>query len=133
MENYAIILKNSTSEEGNSGEKMIGILGIPRLSPSGAAAEVGYALLPEYWGMGYASEALILFRTYYFNSTRPVQKATLLAKTEPKNVASERVLSKAGFKRVGFVKGAFEVVDFRTGEKGMRDATEWRFTREQLE
>lgn len=31
------------------------------------------------------------------------------------------------------MRGAFEVVDFRTGEKSMRDATEWRFTRSQLE
>jgi RimJ/RimL family protein N-acetyltransferase len=83
MENYGIMLKNSTSigEEGNgnTGEKMIGILGIPRLSPSELAAEVGYALLPEYWGMGYASEALTLFRTYYFNSTRKLLLFFLLS------------------------------------------------------
>lgn len=86
MENYGIILKHSNSksprngtvakrkeekeEKGDGGEEMIGILGIPRLSPDGAAAEVGYAILPEYWGRGFASEALILFTSYYFNSTR---------------------------------------------------------------
>ena len=30
------------------------------------------------------------------------------------------------------MKGAFEVVDLGTGERGWRDATEWRFNRLQL-
>jgi RimJ/RimL family protein N-acetyltransferase len=80
MENYAIMLKTpphhsmekGIREEGKEEEeeKMIGVIGIPRLSPDGLSAEVGYAILPEYWGMGYASEALILFTSYYFNSER---------------------------------------------------------------
>ena len=69
MENYAIVLKMKNGDEEEEkrekgeekGEEMIGVIGIPRLSPSGLSAEVGYALLPEYWGMGYAREALILF------------------------------------------------------------------------
>jgi Acetyltransferase (GNAT) domain len=78
MENYAIVLKMKNGDEEEEkrekgeekGEEMIGVIGIPRLSPSGLSAEVGYALLPEYWGMGYASEALILFTSYYFKSSR---------------------------------------------------------------
>ncbi|PMD60925.1 uncharacterized protein K444DRAFT_612207 [Hyaloscypha bicolor E] len=69
MENYAIILK-SVAEGMEAGEcgGMIGVIGIPRLSHDGLAAEVGYAILPDFWGMGYASEALILFVRHYFNS-----------------------------------------------------------------
>jgi RimJ/RimL family protein N-acetyltransferase len=77
MENYGIMLKHSTSTSASIGEeaneekeKMIGILGVPRLSPDGAAAEVGYAILPEYWGRGFASEALVLFQRWYFESER---------------------------------------------------------------
>jgi RimJ/RimL family protein N-acetyltransferase len=69
MENYAIILK-SVAEGMEAGEcgGMIGVIGIPRLSHDGSAAEVGYAITPDFWGRGYASEALILFVRHYFNS-----------------------------------------------------------------
>jgi RimJ/RimL family protein N-acetyltransferase len=68
MENYAIISKSVA--EGVEGERggMIGVIGIPRLSHDGLAAEVGYAISPDFWGRGYASEALILFVRHYFNS-----------------------------------------------------------------
>jgi hypothetical protein len=69
MENYAIVLKSVTEgmEKGERGG-MIGVIGIPRLSHDGLAAEVGYAITPDFWGRGYASEALILFVKHYFNS-----------------------------------------------------------------
>jgi hypothetical protein len=71
MENYAIVLK-SVSEGMEKGERggMIGVIGIPRLSHDGLAAEVGYAITPDFRGRGYASEALILFVRHYFNSER---------------------------------------------------------------
>jgi hypothetical protein len=71
MENYAIVLKSVAEgmEEGERGG-MIGVIGIPRLSHDGLAAEVGYAIVPDFWGRGYASEALILFVRHYFNSER---------------------------------------------------------------
>jgi len=47
---------------------MIGTIGIPRLSHDGVAAEVGYGITPEFWGQGYASEALIMFVKLYFSS-----------------------------------------------------------------
>jgi [ribosomal protein S5]-alanine N-acetyltransferase len=69
IENYAIILKNK-SEGGTEAKKldMIGVIGIPRLSHAGTAAEVGYGILPGFWGKGYASEALVLFVKHYFSS-----------------------------------------------------------------
>jgi hypothetical protein len=69
IENYAIILKpdDSTVEDEKKGE-MIGVIGIPRLSHDGLAAEVGYGITPAFWGRGYASEALSLFVRHYFNS-----------------------------------------------------------------
>jgi RimJ/RimL family protein N-acetyltransferase len=69
IENYAIILKVENSKEiAGEGGEMIGVIGIPRLSHDGLAAEVGYGLIPEFWGKGYASEALNVFAKYYFNS-----------------------------------------------------------------
>ncbi|KAE9379965.1 acyl-CoA N-acyltransferase [Stipitochalara longipes BDJ] len=132
IENYAIILKNSNGNGNEAGEEskeseMIGVIGIPRLSHDGLAGEVGYGIMPSFWGKGYASEALGLFVRYYFNSKREFQKEYLVAETEPENTASERVLEKAGFIRGEFVRDAFEVVDYLTGEKSMRAAFSWKF------
>jgi RimJ/RimL family protein N-acetyltransferase len=71
IENYAIILKaeNNKDERVENGQ-MIGVIGIPRLSHDGMAAEVGYGIRPDFWGRGYASEALILFVKHYFSSER---------------------------------------------------------------
>jgi RimJ/RimL family protein N-acetyltransferase len=49
---------------------MVGVIGIPRLSHDGSAAEVGYGICVEEWGRGYATEAFVLFRQHYFNSQR---------------------------------------------------------------
>ncbi len=47
---------------------MIGAIGIFRVSEDGTGAELGYGILPDYWGAGYASEALKLLVKYYWNS-----------------------------------------------------------------
>ncbi|KAN0119356.1 Acetyltransferase (GNAT) domain containing protein [Hyaloscypha variabilis] len=128
IENYAIILKaKNRKETAGEGGEMIGVIGIPRLSHDGLAAEVGYGLIPEFWGKGYASEALNIFAKYYFNSKREFQKDHLVAETEPKNAPSQRVLEKAGFIRGELVRDAFEVEDPLTGEKSMRAAFHWKF------
>jgi RimJ/RimL family protein N-acetyltransferase len=67
IENYAIMLKPESEE---SVGKMVGVIGIPRLSHDESAAEVGYGICVEEWGRGYATEAFILFRQHYFNSQR---------------------------------------------------------------
>jgi len=76
QENYAIILLSSPFMEKNT---MIGVVGIPRLSHDGKAAEVGYGLIPAYWGGGYATEALMLFTKHYWNSTSKLFSSPLLS------------------------------------------------------
>lgn len=61
--------------------------------------------------------------------TGKFQKETLVAETEPENVASGRVLEKAGFEKWELVVNAFEVEDLVTGEKGWRDAVPWKMGR----
>lgn len=63
-ENYAIMLLSTEPSQ------LVGVIGIPRLSHDGLAAEVGYLILPAAWGKGIASEALSLFTQYYFDSSR---------------------------------------------------------------
>lgn len=57
--------------------------------------ETGYCLNREYWGKGFATEAFSLFLRYYWTLERENIKF-LVAKTDPRNGASGRVLEKCG-------------------------------------
>lgn len=60
--------------------------------------QVGYLLYPEYWGRGYATEMCVaLLRYGYAELGLP----TIVAITDLPNVASQRVLVKAGLTRNG--------------------------------
>ena len=57
-------------------------------------AEIGYALLPDFWGQGYASEITKSLIEY----TPSIPKLhTLTAIINPANIGSKRVLTKQGF------------------------------------
>lgn len=79
-----------------NGER-IGDLCFKGLSAEGIA-EIGYGLLPEYWGKGYATEAV--GAAVEWASGQPGVKR-IEAETEPDNVASQRVLEKVGFRPNG--------------------------------
>jgi ribosomal-protein-alanine N-acetyltransferase len=55
----------------------------------------GYALLPEAWGYGYATELLVAGTAFYFQTTH---KERLYAIAESENRASIRVMEKAGYR-----------------------------------
>ena len=62
--------------------------------------EVGYALLPEFWGRGLATEiareSVALARVY-------LDVVELFSLTLPDNLASQRVMEKSGFTHAGEV------------------------------
>ena len=65
-------------------------------------AEIGYGLMPEYWGNKYASEML----KYFVNYSKRISKINeLIAIVDPYNNASKKVLSDQSFK---FYKKGFE-------------------------
>lgn len=64
-EMYAVMLRPTTP---NGQAKFIGSLGITRLTDDGTGADVGYGILPDHWGKGYAPEALKMFCDYYWTS-----------------------------------------------------------------
>lgn len=71
------------------------LIGLAKLVDFGAGrAEVGYALLPEYWGKQYASEIL---QTMIALAQRVQAFTSLIAVVSPDNPASIRVLEKQGF------------------------------------
>ncbi len=81
-------------------EDYIGSFSLLYLS-GGDDIHIGYGLMPEHWGKGYASELLKEGVDFFFNSTK---RLILFAITEPSNIASQKVLEKAGF----FLKGSLQ-------------------------
>lgn len=84
--NWAITLKGNT--------KLIGIIGHYRISPENHRCEIGYMILPEYWGKGIVTEAIKVVLEYGFDD---LQMHSIEAVIDPENKASEQVLLKNGF------------------------------------
>lgn len=75
----------------------IGEMCFKGLSPEGTA-EIGYGLLSEFWGKGYATEAVTA--AVKWASQQPDVTA-IEAETDDENIASQRVLEKTGFVPTG--------------------------------
>jgi ribosomal-protein-alanine N-acetyltransferase len=72
--------------------------------------QLGYAFLPEHWGKGYATELAVAAMHYVFTKT---DLHTIYAYTETPNLASQKVLLKAGFSLVGTkMEGEKELAEF---------------------
>ena len=66
--------------------------------------ELGYGLVPSERGKGYSTEAAQLMVDYLFLSKDIVR---IFATTHPKNVISQKVLEKVGFKREGTMRKCY--------------------------
>ncbi len=66
--------------------------------PDSPEYEVGYILTPECWGQGLASELVPPLSKYLFSLCTA---SHLVAFTHPDNAASQRVLTKSGFRYIG--------------------------------
>lgn len=65
------------------------------------AVELGYGIDPDHQGKGIATEAVKALTKFAFESG---EVSRVRAHTLPGNVASERVLTKCGFERLGMVE-----------------------------
>lgn len=88
-----------------------------------AGIETGIALFPEFRGQGVGTEAQRQLVEYLF-ATTPVHR--IQAGTELGNVAEQRSLEKAGFRREGVLRGW----NFRAGQ--WRDSILFAITRDDL-
>lgn len=77
-------------------------------TPSWCCWNIGIALLPEFRGMGYGTQAQRRLTSYLFGTT-PLER--IEAYTDVENLAEQRALEKAGFTREGTVRAA----QFREG------------------
>lgn len=80
-----------------------GIIGIGRLSasmseaaPGGAVVEIGWALQPDFWGMGLAPEGARACLTYAWDT---LGLDEIIAFTSKINIPSQRVMEKIGMTR----------------------------------
>ena len=69
--------------------------------PAGKLMEIGYVLIPSERGKGHCTEAVKIMVDYLFLSKDIVR---IQAHTDVRNVASQKVLEKVGFKKEGTVR-----------------------------
>ena len=84
--------------------------------------EIGYSLLPNERRKGYCSEAVKIMVDYLFLSK---DTGRIQAQTDPRNIASQKVLEKVGFKKEGTLRRSI----FIRGE--WRDAYVYSILREE--
>jgi RimJ/RimL family protein N-acetyltransferase len=70
-----------------------------RYCGSSCDVEVGYRLLPEAWGQGFATEGATALVRHAFDT---LELDRIIGVTHPDNVASQRVLMKAGLADAGW-------------------------------
>jgi len=87
--------------EKKDGSKIGFVWNFDVLAPYAKMQEIGYALVPNERGKGYCTEAIQLMVDYLFLSK---DIARIQATTHTKNVASQKVLEKVGFKREGTLR-----------------------------
>lgn len=71
---------------------------------AGKLLEIGFAVIPSERGKGYSTEAVKILVDYLFLSKDMVR---VQARTDPRNVASQKVLKKVGFKKEGIIRKSF--------------------------
>lgn len=67
-------------------------------------AELGFTLSSQWWGKGYATEALEAVINYAFKT---LQMHRLVAATDTRNLASQKVLERLGFRKEGHLIEAY--------------------------
>ena len=103
---WMILLKDGTR---------IGDLCFKGLDANGIT-EIGYGIIQEYQGHGYATEAVEAVLKWAFSHP---EVTAIEAETEPDNAASQRVLEKCGFKpngKVGNEGPRFSLIRLRSEE-----------------
>ena len=82
-------------------------------APEGPHLRIGYIIHQSERGKGYCTEAVRILVDYLFLSKNIVR---IQSQTDPRNIASQRVLENAGFAKEGVIrKGTFIRGEWRDG------------------
>ena len=99
-------------------DQVIGYGSLSILEPP-SAAELGYFLDPAFWGQGFGTEiAETLVRLAFERLELDEVRAT----TDPRNLASQRMLDKLGMRRAGYTRNSMLLRD------GWRDSIAFALT-----
>ncbi len=91
---WAIDLKGTT-------DTAIGDMALWRIIESDHRAEIGYTLLPAFWGKGYMLEAARAIVDWGFTT---LGLHSIIADINPENNASRKLLHKLGFQKEGYFR-----------------------------
>jgi ribosomal-protein-alanine N-acetyltransferase len=83
---------------------LIGVVRIYDYSHQNRRAEISYILNPRYHGNGYISEAIDMVLRFCFDN---LLVGRIQAKCDANNIASEKVMNKAGMLREGIMRNYF--------------------------
>jgi [ribosomal protein S5]-alanine N-acetyltransferase len=92
--------------EEKTTQQVIGIIGYFRLYPEHHRAEIGYVLLHDQWGKGFATEAVKCISQYGFEY---MHLHTIEARVSPLNIGSVRSLEKNNYQLEGLLKQSYRV------------------------
>ncbi|KAF2802126.1 acyl-CoA N-acyltransferase [Mytilinidion resinicola] len=110
---------SSPEENAMPAPRVIGVIGAMR------TPEVGYMINAEYWGKGYASEALQGYMPIFFDHYSGEERHDFAdALVDTTHAPSRRVLEKAGFKLLEIRER-----DFKSPTQGIRDTCVYRMAR----
>jgi RimJ/RimL family protein N-acetyltransferase len=87
-------------------DRLIGTCSLFGVHRDHARGVIGYALAAEFWGRGLASEMLRLALTFAFTQ---LGLNRIEADIDPLNVASCKLVERAGFQREGFLRERWRV------------------------
>lgn len=82
-------------------EAFIGDFSYWRIDKKNHRAEIGYTLMPEFWGKGYMSEAIKTIINFGFND---LNLHSIEANINPNNNSSRKLLQKIGFEKEAYFK-----------------------------
>ncbi|KAJ3498542.1 hypothetical protein NLG97_g1035 [Lecanicillium saksenae] len=103
----ALCIKPKTTDNPSHEPRLIGsMIAHAGENMSYRTWSIGYAITPEVWGRGYATEALIAFSDWLLETWPRI--ARLEGNTFSTNGASAKVLLKAGFTEEGVRRSAVE-------------------------
>jgi ribosomal-protein-alanine N-acetyltransferase len=108
--------------EKKDGSKIGFVVHFHVLHIAGKQLEIGYSLVPSARGKGYCTEAVEIMVDYLFLSRETMR---IQACTDTRNLASQKVLEKVGFKKEGTMRKYI----FVRGE--LRDAYLYSILREE--
>ncbi|MCK8060271.1 MULTISPECIES: GNAT family N-acetyltransferase [unclassified Fusibacter] len=93
IERFGDGLLNVNLMEITASKEPVGLIGIFKSGPD-SKAELGYRMMPRFWGQGYCKEAASALIIQYFTATDEIE---IFAETHPENTNSIRFLENNRF------------------------------------